>query len=413
MTVRRSLTLAPVLILALLILSPVRAQTVPPLNHFQCYDVGRTQFDRRDVSLLDDFGPSMVEVRRPKLLCAPVNKDNENPTAPLDPEHLVGYEIRRDAPRFERLNDEVVEDQFGTLVVDLQRPERLLVPSAKGLVGAPAPLDPNLVDHYQCYKVRGDRRRVSDIPVEDQFGAGVTDVKRPLRLCLPVDKQGEGILNAAARLMCYQIKPGPRVNQEVVIDNQFGESDLLVRRARELCVPMRTPTPTPTVSATPTPTVTPTATPTPTATVTPTVTPTPTATVTPTVTPTPTATLTATPTPIPTAAPTCTGAGGVEVGGACWFAGTLNGSCTAACTAAGRTYDDATRTYAGSAGSSPNCDAVLTAVGLGSGFVITFNSNASGCTYDTSSMTRIRFESPATTAGALPGADSRRACACM
>ncbi len=247
-----------------------------PLNHFQCYDVARQQFDRFSLSLDDDFGTNTVEVRRPKLLCAPVNKNDEDPSAPGDAEHLVGYEIRRDGRRFERFTEEVVQDQFGVLVLDLQRPERLLVPSAKSLTDPATPLTaPPVVDHYKCYRVRGDRRRVAGVTVEDQFGTGVTDVKKPLRLCLPVDKEGEGIVDPAARLMCYQLKPGPRVNQEVFIDNQFGAGSLEVRRARELCVPVVTPEPDLTPTATATPTVSPTATPTAT------VTPTPTATATP------------------------------------------------------------------------------------------------------------------------------------
>jgi len=284
------------------------------LNHFQCYDVARTKFDRLSVALDDDFGPSVTEVRRPRLLCAPVNKNDEDPTAPDDPDHLIGYEIRRTSTRFERVVDEVVVDQFGSLVLDLQRPERILVPSAKSVSGPASSLDPPVVDHYQCYRVRGDRRRVQDVMVEDQFtenGPDLTDVKKPLRLCLPVDKDGEGIVDNVARLMCYKTKPGPRVNQEVWFDNQFGGGILEVRRARELCVPVAipaAPVPTATETVTPTPTATPT--PTVTATITPTPTPTPTPTVTVTVTPTATATATITPTetatPTPTLTPTAT-----------------------------------------------------------------------------------------------------------
>ena len=211
---------------------------LPPLNHFQCYDIERTKFDRVAVDLADDFGPSTVEVRRPRQLCAPVNKKGEDPTAPDDPDHLLGYEIRRTSARFERLVDELVTDQFGALALDLRRPDLLLVPTAKDVSGPAAPLDPPMVDHYQCYKVRGDRRRVPGIAVEDQFGTDVTAVKKPRRLCLPVDKNGEGILDNAARLMCYQTKPGPRVNKEVWFANQFGGGIVEARRARELCVPV-------------------------------------------------------------------------------------------------------------------------------------------------------------------------------
>jgi hypothetical protein len=225
----------------------------PSVNHFQCYDVSRGPFDSFTIAVDDDFGPSTVEVRRSRFVCAPVDKNGEDPTAPDDPDHLVSYEIRRATPRFEGVRDVVVEDQFGTLVLDLRRPEGLLVPSAKSLTEPAAPLVSPAVDHYQCYGVRGARRRVSGIAVKDQFGAGTTDVKKPRRLCVPVDKAGEGILDAAARLMCYQIKAGPRVNQTVFLDNQLGPDQLHVRRARELCVPVATPAPASVPTPTPTP----------------------------------------------------------------------------------------------------------------------------------------------------------------
>jgi len=211
----------------------------PPLNHFQCYDVARTKFDPVTLNLEDDFGTSTATVRRAKMLCAPVNKNAEDPNAPTDADHLVGYEIRR-SDRFAGVLDEVVEDQFGTLVLDIRRPERILVPSAKQADpnDVVLPLDPAVVDHYQCYSVRGDRRRVAGIDVEDQFGTGTADVKKPSRLCLPVNKNGEGIVDGAARLMCYAIKPGPRVNTTVQINNQLGDDELRVKRARELCVPL-------------------------------------------------------------------------------------------------------------------------------------------------------------------------------
>jgi len=283
MTVRRLLTLAPVVMLALLILSPVLAHAggsagacctglacsfetavtctslggdyhgdgttctpglcaPPPLNHFQCYDVARTKFEPVPLDLEDDFGASTATVRRAKMLCAPVNKNDEDPTAPDDPDHLVGYEIRRDG-RFQGVLDEVVEDQFGTLVLDIRRPERILVPSAKQADpnDVVTPLDPPVVDHYQCYSVRGDRRRVAGVTLEDQFGTGSADVKKPSRLCLPVNKNGEGIVDGAARLMCYAIKPGPRVNTTVQVNNQFGDDELRVKRARELCIPETLP----------------------------------------------------------------------------------------------------------------------------------------------------------------------------
>lgn len=59
----------------------------------------------------------------------------------------------------------------------------------------------------------------------------------------------------------------------------------------------------------------------------------------------------------------CTGIGGVVVGEYCWFYGTAGQSCDTVCGALGLNYDEATRTFAGSDGSTGNCNAVLTALG--------------------------------------------------
>lgn len=64
----------------------------------------------------------------------------------------------------------------------------------------------------------------------------------------------------------------------------------------------------------------------------------------------------------PTATPATCPAGGVEVGGACWFFGPPSASCDQVCGDLGLSYDDATRTFAGSEGSFENCTTVKDAV---------------------------------------------------
>jgi hypothetical protein len=59
-------------------------------------------------------------------------------------------------------------------------------------------------------------------------------------------------------------------------------------------------------------------------------------------------------------ASTCSG---TEVGGYCWYFGDENLSCNGVCASHGG-YDDATRTYAGSDGSSNNCKSIITALNI-------------------------------------------------
>ena len=121
------------------------------------------------MQLEDQFDPpdtvSTVTVKQAKRLCAPANKNGEDPTAPDDLAHLTAYTIHQTSPRFVRRTDVPVApdnpDPSHPLTVDLVRPDRLLVPASKnegtqrpGALAAP-------IDHYKCYRVKGARTRLA------------------------------------------------------------------------------------------------------------------------------------------------------------------------------------------------------------------------------------------------------------
>jgi hypothetical protein len=199
------------------------------------------------VTTSDEFAPnSTVTVRQAKRLCAPVNKNNEDPSAPSHPGHETFYTIKQTAPKFDRKKDipVTVANTFGgqTLPqfnVDLVRAERMLVPTSKSLVGPnfPPPLAVNL-DHFKCYRVRGARFRRASVSVQTQFGPALTiDIKRPRNLCVPVDKNGEGIFNDALGLMCFQVRTTPQPQHQVFTNNQFEQGAYETFGVRDLCVP--------------------------------------------------------------------------------------------------------------------------------------------------------------------------------
>lgn len=111
----------------------------------------------------------------------------------------------------------------------------------------------------------------------------------------------------------------------------------------------------------------------------------------------------------------CSGSG-ASVGGATWFLGEPDQSCADVCAARGLQYDEATRTFAGSEGTSEQCNAVLNALGAPGGLVETTECiEGLGCIYDTVFQARYRCSTPTTDAAAVsdPGFDDRRACACQ
>ena len=108
--------------------------------------------------------------------------------------------------------------------------------------------------------------------------------------------------------------------------------------------------------------------------------------------------------------------GGRRVGGVCWYlANNSTQNCNDVCTGVGRTYDDATRTFAGSGGTLANCEAIFDTGGVITTFATdeTNCSTARGCGHvpQDGYIDVRRCVSPATTAEAT-GDGSHRACAC-
>ncbi len=237
------------------------------LDHFLCYKTKAKQ-EIPDVTLSDQFDTDAVhQVKTAKLFCTPADKRGEGI---VDPDtHLMVYKVK--GPHVPRTNIEV-ENQFGTLFFDTRKADTLMVPTAKSLPPDPAPGPPDpgsLVDHYRCLKVKTTRGtdkfpkalKKIPIPVTDQFHARSVYLKKPSKLCLPVDKNGEGIKNPEAHLLCYKVKAQPRTSWSgVQVNNQFGElngdASLTLKKEAELCVPSVKVVPTTSTTTTSTTTTT-------------------------------------------------------------------------------------------------------------------------------------------------------------
>jgi hypothetical protein len=223
--------------------TPTPTATLPPPRHFECYEAPRERAAIFSVSLGDQFGPSTVSVIRRKRICNPSNKNGEDPSAPFDPNHLTGYVIKQTLPKFVRITGVTISNQFGAIIAELAKPDYMFVPAAKSLVAPPGPLVNPAVDHFKCYKLRRAKTRVSGITLTDQFGTLIFDARKPLRLCVAADKNGEGIRDPAANLLCYKgvqtSLPTFRGIEPVYIHDQFGAATTSVDHLRELCVPAK------------------------------------------------------------------------------------------------------------------------------------------------------------------------------
>ncbi len=212
-----------------------------PLRSFQCYAVQQGPFTTiPDVQLADQFGSGMIDLRRTRRLCAPADVGGTDPGAPSDARHLLGYNLHGRAPRFQPVKHVAITNVFGTIDADVLRPVLLYTPTRKSLEADPGP-PPADLDHFQCYAVEGARQRASDLAVVDQFGNLSVDVKKPLWLCAPADKNGGGIVDGSRGLMCYRVRnrrppqfPG---RDPVFVHDQFGPREVRMQRPTELCIP--------------------------------------------------------------------------------------------------------------------------------------------------------------------------------
>jgi hypothetical protein len=147
-----------------------------------------------------------------------------------------------------RVSNPFGDDQQLT-VTRPNRPKRLCVPSTVERVeSGAAARDPweSELDHFLCYAVRTGWRDFDPIEVSlaDAFQTSERLLKKAKSLCNPVDKNGEGILDPATHLTCYDVKPRKhgsaprRLNLDVLVSNQFdAEQRFGVKKPRTVCVP--------------------------------------------------------------------------------------------------------------------------------------------------------------------------------
>jgi hypothetical protein len=140
-------------------------------------------------TVANQFGTVKLDVIRRKFLLVPTSKSlTPPPPAPLQnpvTDHFECYLVRRSAgqPRFQSIPGVSAEDQFGTHALDVLRPKYLCVPANK------ANEDPGALSHTQnllCYKAR-HRVRFPTLAafVNNQFGPEDTTLIRRMEFCVP------------------------------------------------------------------------------------------------------------------------------------------------------------------------------------------------------------------------------------
>jgi hypothetical protein len=203
------------------------------------------------VSVADELETRPLGLRGARMLCVPVDLG----AGVIDPgTSLLAYKAKpAKGTAYAAAAGVEVLDALGESYVDTKpRPQLLLVPTATDPSVDPAPPDPALhgVDHYRCHKAKAGEgfEPLPDgvqIALHGQAGGPDRfDVKKPRRLCEPVDALGEEIKHAANHLMCYRVKrargePAHDKLSGLHVSNQFGPATLDTVKEAEICLPAR------------------------------------------------------------------------------------------------------------------------------------------------------------------------------
>jgi hypothetical protein len=219
-------------------------------DHFLCYRVKATApfAAVEGVRLVDEFADVRVDAVKPARLCTPTDEDGQGAYDPVT--RLEGYQTKPaagEAKEPKRSGIRMV-NALGSLSLDLGPADLLLVPSTIAVAAPPPAATAHDVDHYKCYRAKitpGTPKLPKGLQAtlaNDFTPPKVFDVKTPKRLCVPVDKNGEGIKSGDAYAVCYQAKPAkgqPKHAKvlDVRVANQFGPGAQTVLPESELCVP--------------------------------------------------------------------------------------------------------------------------------------------------------------------------------
>jgi hypothetical protein len=233
--------------------TPTSTPTIAPLDHFSCYRAvpqGPPNFQGfTNLSLVDRFGAKTASsANSQRRLCAPTNKNGEDPEAHLHPIHLEAHRVVQVQPPVPDISNLVLTDQFGTIHVDVLNVQWLLTPTRKNVEPiapfAPSALTTSPVDHFLCYRIlptAGPFPIHNNVSVQDQFLQSTVRL-RARWFCTPVNKNGEAPAAPTheQQLTCYRVLPPlqqPSSPTFAWVRPQFGPERLRVRRRLMVCVP--------------------------------------------------------------------------------------------------------------------------------------------------------------------------------
>lgn len=229
------LTMALLLLPALVLRRPNALPTLDPLAWAQVSSCGNAILEPGEQC--DPPGSISCPPGSPAGAILPCNAECMCPPVAASLDHFQCYAIK---PRHSGQTDVTVVDRFGTLSERLRFPDRLCVPADKNDEGISNPSG-----HLVGYSLKAPRnprfQKRTDETVVNQFGTLQLDVLRPSRLLVPSSKDGVPQTGALDHFQCYVVKNskgGPKfMPRTVTVSSQIETVTLQVVRPFRLCVP--------------------------------------------------------------------------------------------------------------------------------------------------------------------------------
>jgi len=218
--------------------TPTPTQTPHPIDHYKVYVLQPEVVSILDVLLEDQFGTGLVDLTNLGKLGAPVS----HAIAPISPsgavlrpdEHLAWYEFfEAQAPVFVRVKNQFESESKGA-IWDIGDGRFLLVPATMDALGAV-----DLGQHWKCYDAFALVEPDVTVNLLDSFHLEEDVVLGTARyLCNPVEKNNEGAPSfPGEHLACYDILDAP-LGELHSLEDQFGiHANLAVDDPELLCVP--------------------------------------------------------------------------------------------------------------------------------------------------------------------------------
>jgi hypothetical protein len=213
--------------------------SAPEQLHYMCYETQRQPIAPGKVNVTDQFGSSAPVLSQLHKLCNPANKNDEDPSAVNNPNHLDGYpaSVTTTPAAGHKVS---VTNQFGTITLTIQQALTVMVPSAKSLTGPIGPLaTPG--DPFICYHVKYTGfTTISGVKVQDEFTTQILNLNAINELCDPasVNNAGQGAAADSTHLVCYNAQNQSFKSPAVWVNDMFQARKVNVDlHVWELCVP--------------------------------------------------------------------------------------------------------------------------------------------------------------------------------